>query len=53
MERIIEKGPSYVTQEVERLRKLVENKATTQAKKTEFGRRINILNVFASEAKNV
>jgi len=53
MERVIEKGDSYIANELDRLRKLVENKATTQAKKAEFGRRINILNAFSAESKQV
>lgn len=71
MERVVEKGNSYIATEVrscragdasclqltreqvDRLKKLVDNKATSPAKRVEFGRRINILNAFNAEAKQV
>jgi len=47
MKKILEKGEQFVELEKERLGGLLGNKATTEKKKQEFSRRLNVLNAFS------
>jgi len=48
MKRIQEKGDEFVIAEKERLQGLVNSPSTTDKKKNEFSKRLNVLNQFAS-----
>jgi protein disulfide-isomerase A6 len=48
MEKVIEKGASYLTSEVARLNGMVAAESVSPAKKTLFMKRINVLKAFSA-----
>lgn len=49
MQKVIEKGDDYISNEVKRLNGLIENKSTKDDKKREFLKRVSVLKVFLGE----
>jgi len=47
--KVAEKGADFIKAEKERLNGLIGNKATTEKKKSEFSKRLNVLNAFSKE----
>jgi len=47
--KVAEKGEEFLKAEKERLGGLVDNKATTDKKKSEFAKRLNVLHAFSKE----
>jgi hypothetical protein len=46
MEAIQKQGPEFLEKEAKRLQGLIDNKSTAAQKKSEFTRRLNLLNNF-------
>ncbi len=49
MKKVVEKGEEFLQTEKDRLKNLLENKSTAEAKKWEFTKRLNILNTFVKQ----